>query len=77
MKKLAEDRKQQKTEDRLARQKVKEQIARDREEREACATSTPTAKPQPVVDVKKSYTTCRLQVNLSCLVHGSVYSLLC
>lgn len=67
MKKIADDRKREKAEDRLARQRVKEQIARDREERERKAqhvkSSVPTTPPQPAVaEVKKNYTTCRLQV---------------
>ena len=64
MKKLAEDRKRQKYEDRIARQKVKEQIARDREVQELQSKNKPTipTQAQPTVEVKKDYTTCRLQV---------------
>ena len=66
MKKLAEERRQQKKEDRMARQKVKEQIARDREERVMCGNppSLVAAQPppQPTVKVNKDYATCRLQV---------------
>lgn len=69
MKKLAEDRKRQKNEDHLARQKVKEQIARDREEREEHSkSSVPTLPQQPTLpqSAKKDYTTSRLQVLICC-----------
>ena len=68
MKRLAEERRREKAEDRMARQKVKEQIARDRDERAAC-DSKPV--PQVTVDLskepitpntKREYSTCRLQV---------------
>ena len=65
MKRLAEERKRQKFEDRMARQKVREQIARDRKEREA--SSKPVAvqpQPKPTVEIK-DYNTCRLQVSPS------------
>lgn len=61
MKKIAEDRKREKIDNRAARLKVKEQIARDHEEREACSQSS-VSTTQPTADVKKEYTTCRLQV---------------
>ena len=62
MKKMAEERKRQKAEDRMARQKVREQIARDREEREASSQSVAVVQQQPSCDVKKDYSLCRLQV---------------
>lgn len=67
MKKLAEDRKRQKYEDRVARQKVKDLIARDRlaKEQQSQSKSTIPTQSTPVqpTDVKKEYTTCRLQVS--------------
>lgn len=62
IKKLAEERKREKMEDRMARQKVRDQIAKDREAREACSKPhVPVMTPQPT-DIKKDYTTCKLQV---------------
>ncbi len=65
-KKIAEERRREKNEDRLARQRVKEQIARDRAEREARQHPPPSSQPQsPGVagnTVKKEYDSCRLQV---------------
>lgn len=66
-KKLAEERRREKEEDRKAKQRVKEQIAKDREDREARynKTSTPSVLPQPATtEVKKDYTKCRLQVGI-------------
>lgn len=65
-KKLAEERRREKAEDRLARQKVKAQIARDRAE-QAASNDVPkpsTQQPPPTArEVKRDYTTCRLQVS--------------
>lgn len=50
-------------EDRMARQKVRDQIAKDREAREACSKPhVPAITPQPTAEIKKDYTTCKLQV---------------
>ena len=66
IKKLAEERRKEKMEDRMARQKVKDQIAKDREAREACSKPhVPAMAPQPTVEIKKDYTTCKLQVGES------------
>lgn len=64
VKKLAEERRKEKTEDRLAKQRVRDQIARDREEREACYKPSVPPVTQPVVAAAvKEYSTCRLQVS--------------
>lgn len=78
--KIANERKREKMEERLARQRVKDQIARDRAERAEkfgkCGTDIPsdnaaapatTAQPvQPAAAVeKKQHTTCKLQFRLT------------
>lgn len=79
IKKLAEERKREKAEDRLARQRVREQIAKDRAEREASNN-----KPMPVANTQiaaatatnpKVYTTCKLQVCITCLGSGQHLSI--
>lgn len=71
MKRLADERKKDKMEDKLARQKVKDQIERDRQarrekDRGSQAAGTPDPKPQPTAAAqpapKKDYTQARLQV---------------
>ena len=67
---IAEQRRLEKLEERAAKQRVLDQIARDRAEREAkfskkpeaavAPTPAPAAAPAPVA--KKDYTECRLQV---------------
>ncbi|XP_057705685.1 UBX domain-containing protein 1 isoform X2 [Corythoichthys intestinalis] len=78
MKKLAELRKREKMEDKLARQRVKEKIARDREERAkkfggggTSSTSTTPVQPGPLSPTsqgppptKKEYDESRIQVRL-------------
>ena len=74
-KKIAEERRREKMEDRLARQRVKEQIAKDRADREAkppekTSLSQPTtAAPQQAASAPKKHSTCRLQVSFL-LDHG-------
>lgn len=77
MRKLAEQRRKEKEDDRRARQRVKEQIEKDKRDRAAkfgkseeskpvATTSTPAAAvspPQPAV--KKEYDQCRLQIRLT------------
>lgn len=71
MKRLAEDRRREKLEDKLARQRVKEQIERDRQARKekdrgSQGTAAPEPKPQAATAApsapKKDYTEARLQV---------------
>lgn len=68
-KKLAEEKRREKTEDRIARQKVKEQIARDRADRAEREANSNVPRPTGVqqhtatVEPKRDYTTCRLQVS--------------
>ena len=68
IKKLAEERRREKAEDRMARQRVKEQIAKDRAEREArnskpmVVAVNPPQELASTTNSKKEYTTCRLQV---------------
>lgn len=80
MKKLADDRRREKMEDRLAKQRVRDKIARDREERAqkfgggssgtgissppAEATSPPASENQGPPPAKKDYDECRIQVRL-------------
>jgi len=79
MKKLADLRRREKMEDKLAKQRVKEKIARDREERaqkfgggsSSAAISPPPAEPKPLSPTsqgppppKKEYDECRIQVRL-------------
>lgn len=66
-KKLAEERRKEKAEDHLARQRVKDQIARDRAEREACTRPPQVVQTQPkavAATEVKTYDTCRLQVEM-------------
>lgn len=76
MKRLAEERRKEKQEDKLARQRVKEQIERDRQARREKdlrasqgAAAAPEPKPQPAPAAqpaqKKDYTQARLQVLFS------------
>lgn len=77
--KIANERKREKMEERLAKQRVKDQIARDRAERagkfgkgvadpqpvNAAATAAPVQTVQPVAVEKKQHTTCKLQFRLT------------
>lgn len=73
MKKIAEQRRLEKMEERAAKQRVLDQIARDKADRAAkfnkkpeaaAATPTPTPAPAPAAAPKKDYTECRLQIRL-------------
>lgn len=73
MKKIAEQRRLEKMEERAAKQRVLDQIARDKADRAAkfnkkpeaaAATPTPTPVPAPAAAPKKDYTECRLQIRL-------------
>lgn len=77
--KIANERKREKMEERLAKQRVKDQIARDRAERagkfgkggadpqpvNAAATAAPAQTVQPPAVEKKQHTTCKLQFRLT------------
>lgn len=77
--KIANERKREKMEERLAKQRVKDQIARDRAERarkfgkggadpqpvSAAATASPAQTAQPAAVEKKQHTTCKLQFRLT------------
>lgn len=77
--KIANERKREKMEERLAKQRVKDQIARDRAERagkfgkggadpqpvNAAATAAPAQTVQPAAVEKKQHTTCKLQFRLT------------
>lgn len=75
MKRIAEERRKEKLEDKLARERVKEQIERDKQARKEkfankgeggsqTTVSQPKPEPAPVAQPaqKKEYTTTRLQV---------------
>lgn len=85
MKRIAEEKRREKLEEKLARQKVLEQIERDkqaRKEKFGMASSASSAievtsmkpPPQPVeiaqTQPKKDYDQCRLQVNLKIIKKG-------
>lgn len=76
IKKIAELRRREKQEDRLAKQKIKEQIEKDKRERAAMFQKTPSQETAPKAapasaaqpaapTEKKEYTDCRLQIRLT------------
>jgi UBX domain-containing protein 1/4 len=71
LKRIAEEKRRDKLADIAYKQKVKEQIAKDREAKKREASGAPVVEqqqpiqPQPIVQEKKDYSQCKLQIRLT------------
>jgi hypothetical protein len=71
LKRIAEEKRRDKLADMAYKQKVKEQIAKDREAKKREASGAPVVEqpqptpPQPIVQEKKDYSQCKLQIRLT------------